>query len=447
MMRERLKSFILVILVAFSLVLAEKILVDEKLWPTGYNFFSIRSNLRKTDHSVTDNLTSPERIIVNTGYQSSRFEYLRNSAEFKGIYDVASDILKTAFSKPVRNITQVSDENWYSVLTGKSIYLTYPTSYSAKTFSGLLGINRTEATFKSFSDIVIEENGNVYINDADSFYKIETSAQEISAIIENVLEADVENQSVINYSFDLNFDKEFGSQKTIVAPMIPIYSDAVSAEVIFAENPVMKDGEINLRTVNQILSAFSVNPNSMWRYTEADGTLVFVENTGILKISTNGILTFTASDTGIKLSSGNSFDTYDNVSAIGEFIDTVNASINQNAEMSITSPLTDDNAHSFTFDYNVGGIPVKYSGTSAVKVTAQNGYITEYSQILRRYNPQGKTGFTPLYIEALDSIIAKYQSSMNQINIKKMFPAYIDDLSAGEITPDWYIEIDNILAE
>ncbi|MBR5809517.1 MAG: hypothetical protein IKY39_05420 [Clostridia bacterium] len=403
--------------------------------------------MKKTDHSAVDNLTAPERIIVNTGYQSSRFEYLKSSPEFKGIYDVASDILKTAFKRPVRNISQVSSESWYSALTGKSIYISYPASYSAKNFAGLLGEGRTEATFKNFSDIVIEENGTVYINDAGTFYKIETSAQDISAIIENVLNADTEDQSVINYSFDLNFDKEFGSQKTILAPMIPIYSDSVSAEVVYAENPVIKDDAFNQRTVNQILTAFSVNPNSTWRYTEADGTLVFVENTGILKISTNGVLTFTASDTGIKLPQQSSSSTYDNASQVALFVDTVNLSINQNAEMSITSPLTEDNAETFTFDYNVDGIPVKYQGNSAVKVRVRNGYITEYSQILRRYNPQNYMGATPLYIEALDNIIAKYQSSMNQINIKKMFPAYIDDLLGGEKSPDWYIEIDNIVAQ
>lgn len=446
MMKERLKSFILVILVAFSLVLAEKILVDEKLWPTGYNFFNIGTNLKKSDHSIADNLTAPERIIVNTGYQSSRFEYLRKSPEFKGIYSVANNILKSAFSKPARNIAQVSAENWYSALTGKSIYLSYPTSYSARNFSGLLGINRNEAAFKNFSDIVIEENGNVYVNDNGTFYKIEAQSQDVPTIIENVLQTDAEKQSVINYSFDLNFDKEFGSQKTILAPMIPIYSDSVSADVVYSENPVIKENEINQRTVNQILSAFSINPNSMWRYTEADGTLVFVENTGILKISTNGILTFSASDAGIKLST-NTTGTFENVSAVAEFIDAVNLSINQNTEMSLTSPLTEDNAHSFTFDYNVNGIPVKYEENNAVKVSVNNGYITEYSQILRRYIPQDYAGSSPLYIEALDNIIAKYQSSMNQINIRKMFPAYIDDMESGEKALDWYIEIDNIIAE
>lgn len=447
MIKERVKSFILITLVIFTLVMAERILVDKKLWPTGYNFFNIGANIRKTDRAAVDNLTTPERIIVNTGYQSSRFEYLRSSDEFKDIFSKANNILKTAFSKSSRDISKVSADSWYSALTGKSLYLSYPTTFSAEIFSDLIGVGEIEAPFKSFSDIVIGESGTVYINDSSTIYKIETSSTEIAEIIQTSLDADTEKQSVINYAFDLNFDKEFGSQKTILSPMIPIYSEVVEAEVIVSENPVIKDDEINQKAVNEILTAFSINPNSMWRYTEADGTLVFVENTGILKISTNGILTFTASDTGISLSNQDSYDTSETVSAIAKFIDNINSAINQGAEMSITSPLTDENIQDFTFDYNVGGIPVKYINKSAVSVTVKNGYITDYSQILRCYKPCGYNDCSPLYIEALDNIIAKYQDSMNQINIKKMLPAYIDDLENGKKTPDWYIEIDNIVAE
>ena len=115
--------------------------------------------------------------------------------------------------------------------------------------------------------------------------------------------------------------------------------------------------------------------------------------------------------------------------------------------MSLTSPLTSTNTSSFTFDYTMGGIPVKYDGTSAVSVTVSNGYITEYSHILRLYTPCGYKEMSPLYFEALDNIIAKYQDSMNQMNIKRMFPAYIDNLESGNKTPDWYIEIDNIVAD
>lgn len=447
MIKERVKSIILVILVIFTLVLAERILVDKKLWPTGYNFFSIGGNSGKTTDSVSDNLLRPDRIIVNTGYQSSRFEYIQNSEDFDKIHSIASDILKTAFKASSKSISQVSADSWYSALTSKSIYLSYPGSFSAKNFAGLMSIENTEATFDNFSDIVIGETGNVYVNDNGVFYKIEVSSSNIAPLIEEVLHKNENLQSVINYSFDLNFDKEFGSQKTILSPMIPIYFDTVEAETVTSENPLFKDGEIDQKTVNSLLSAFSVNPSSTWKYTEADGTVVFVENTGVLKISPNGILTFTATDMGLNLSLQFSANSYETASGVANFIDTVNTAIEQNTEFILTSPLTEATTNQFTFDYSVNGIPVKYYDGNAVSVTVKDGYITEYSQILRRYNSHGYMSQLPMYFEALDLVIAEYQDSMNQINIKKMFPAYIDNGVGRETTPDWYIEIDNVIAE
>ena len=446
-MKERVKSFVLVTLVIFTLVLAERILVDEKLWPTGYNFFSIGTNQKKIEVSVSENLTTPERIIVNTGYQSSRFEYLNNSANFKEIHHIAQEILKEAFKKPAKDISSIPAENWYSVLTAKSIYLPYPCAYSAQNFARLLGVSSTSANFKNFSDIVISNSGSVYINDIDGFYKIDTGILDLSEMLEEATNTDIENQSVINYSFDLNFDKAFGSEKTILSPMIPIYSDSVSANVITASNPISRNGEPNQKIINAILTAFSVNPNSTWRYTEADGTLVFVENNGVLKITPDGVLTFTASDNGILLNQNPFADSFETVTKLASFIDNINSAIDYNIQMSPSSPITIDNIKNFTFDYNIAGIPVKYEGRSAINVTVSSGYITEYSQILRVYNTTGYTGDIPLYIYALDNIIAKYQDSMSQIDITKMFPAYIDDLSLGEKSPDWFIEIDNVVAE
>ena len=446
-MKERVKSFVLVTLVIFTLVLAERILVDEKLWPTGYNFFSIRTTPKKNEVSVSENLITPERIIINTGYQSSRFEYLKNSSEFEEVHETSKKILKEAFQKPSKDISTIPADSWYSILTAKSVYLPYPCAYSAQNFAQFLGLSSTDASFKSFSDIVISNSGSVYINDSDNFYKIDTGILDLAEMIETAANSDTGNQSVINYSFDLNFDKAFGSEKTILSPMIPIYSDSLSANILVASNPITKDGEPNQKTINAILTAFSVNPNSTWRYTEADGTLVFVENNGVLKITPDGILTFTASDTGILLTQNPFADNFEIVTKVASFIDNINSALDYNIQMSPSSPITADNVRTFTFDYNISGIPVKYKNQNAVTVTVSGGYITEYSQILRVYDATGYTGDIPLYIHALDNIILKYQDSMNQIDIKKMFPAYIDDLNLGEKTPDWFIEIDNVIAE
>ncbi len=447
MIKERVKSIILVILVIFTLVLAERILVDKKLWPTGYNFFNIRRISDKTDTSASDSLILPQRIIVNTGYQSSRFEYLRTSEEFEKIHSVASEILNVAFKSTSRNISQISADAWYSALSTKSVYLSYLGSFSAQNFAGLMGIERTEATFNNFCDIVIGETGSVYINDNGTFYKIETARGDIAPIIEDILRQNEDSQSVINYSFDLNFDKEFGSQKTILSPMIPIYFDNVLADAISSENPLLKDGEIDQKIINTLLATFSVNPNSTWRYTEADGTVVYVENTGVLKISPEGILTFTANDAGLGISSQISANAYETASTVANFVGTVNTACDLNTQLNITSSLSGNTTEQFTFDYNISGIPVKFNGRSAVTVTVSNGYITEYSQVLRRYNLSGYRASSPLYFEALDLVIAGYQDSMNQINIRKMFPAYIDDLTISQKHLDWYIEIDNVIAE
>ena len=444
MNKDRVKSIILVILIIFNLVLAEKILVNERLWPSGYNLFNIRSNFRRGTDSVAEYLTLPERIIVNTGYQSSRFEYIRSSGEFGEIYETAKNIIIPALKKPQRDISSVSSEEWYSALTGKSVYLAYPSKFSAQNFAALLGI-QTELSIRGFSDIVIADSGTVFISDTDgnAFYKIDVTSAEITPIIDAAL-AEESDTAVINYSFDLNFDKAFEDQKTFLSPMIPIYSAPVEAEVIESSNPVFRDGEINQKAISGILAAFSINPGTVWRYTEADGSLVFVENTGILKISPDGLLHFSATSGGLALSgaSANSVAT-----DVAELVGKVNSGAGCNADMYLTSPLSYDTTSELSFDYIVGGIPVRFNGINAAHITIRDGRITEYAQILRKYSPCGYTEFSPLYIETLDNIIAKYSGSMSQINITRMFPAYIDTQERGTLSPDWFVDIDNVIAE
>ncbi len=446
MNKERVKSVILALLIIFNLLLAENILADKKLWPSGYNFFSIRSSSGK-DYSIIGHLTLPEKIFVSTGYQSDRFEYMRNSAEFNDIYSEVCEVLKKTFSLPEKSAAPISSDSWYTALSAKSIYLSYPCRFSARSFSELLGISQTEMNFSGFSDIIIGENGSTYIKDdsANAFFRIETAA-DLSKLIGTASENNTDDETVINFSFDLNFDKDFGDQKTFLSPMIPIYSAPVLAETLMPQNPIFRDGEINQRVLSNILSVFSINPNTVRRYTEADGTVVFVENNCILKISAQGVLSYTANNSGIALSSSTS-DTASIVTAISEFISKVNSAAEISADMCITSPLTSDSVQRFTLDYIENGLPVKYNGKNAASLEIKDGCLAEYTQILRVYEHTTNRQMTSLYIEALDSVIADYQSSMNEIHITKMFPAYLDDLSYEEKLPDWYIDIDNVLVQ
>ncbi|MDD6214213.1 MAG: hypothetical protein PUB42_03405 [Firmicutes bacterium] len=450
MNKERIKSGVLIILILSNMVLAGKVLINKKLWPSGYNFFSNFTHVsKKDDTSTAAHLAAPIKIIVNTGYQSSRFDYNRSDGYFSEICDAAGLSFSQAFSQGTAKTTISADE-WYAALTAKSIYFSYPCEYSIQTFSQLLGINCTDSENIVFSNLIISDTGNVYVENSanGTFFKYHTSNADIAPIIAGVRDDNNNEESIINYSFDLNFDKTFGNEKTLLSPLIPVYSAPVSAEKLVAENPLMPStNEFDMSAIEKTLSVFSINTNAVSRYTEADGTLVFVENNGILKISPDGILDFSASDSGIRLTQSESSDLCTTVTALAAFVDEINSSADLQKDMTITSSLADAGETNFSFSYLVNGLPVVYQNRDAVSATVENGRLKKYTQVLRKYSGTNKFSDSPTYIDALDSAILRYQSSMSEIHITKIYLSYIDNLSIGEKNADWYVDIDNVVAQ
>lgn len=441
MKTERIKSIVLILLIITNLVLAEKILVNEKLWLSGYNFFVSTRNLRKKNSfSLSERLSMPEKIIVNTGYQSSRFIFKRDDEYFSSINSAASEIIKSAFSMP-KSVLEISEEDWYSALTAKSLYLNFTSSFTPAVFASLLGISNSDLPDTDFSDIVITENGNVYFGKSGSYYKIPFTSSLVSPIIQTVSLEHSDEESVINYSFDLNFDKNSGEESTVLSPMILIYSEPVTAYTVLPENPIKKDGVTSEKLLGGIITAFGVNKSSARSYTEADGSLVYVENNGILKITEDGILTYTASGNGIKLQKGSES------SKIAAFVDEINLETDIDADLCLSNTQWGDSGQLFEFDYMVEGYPIKYADRSAISATVSNGYLTSYSQVLRKFTITDNLSVSPDFIMALDEIIDAYHGSMAEMRITKMYPAFFDDLSQNEMGIDWHIDVDNILAE
>ncbi|MBE7015468.1 MAG: hypothetical protein E7417_01430 [Ruminococcaceae bacterium] len=444
MKKEHFKNVILITLIITNFMLSQRIFADKKLWLFGYNFFSNIGYTQKNDDLYTTlNLDVPEKIFVNTGYQSSRFCYLRAHDNFEKIYSGIESAILKAFSSPEKNIAPVSEDMWYSVLTGKSFYIVFGGEYSSQLYANLLGVTNTGLNIPAFSHIAISEEGNFYIKDNknNTYFRVNSVSNEIKTMIEQITTENENVESVINYSYELNFDKAFSDQKTFIAPLVAVYPSPLNSSTLWSENPLIKGEEINYSLIEKILSAFSINPNTVRRYTEADGTLVFVENNGILRISTDGTLNFTANDTGIKLPSGKSA-----LVSLSQFIDTINSAYSGRNEMTITSSANTESTD-YSFDYIIQGLPVKFKDKNAVNAKVSGGYLKEYTHILRKYTPTNNYIITPTFIESLDQTILSYQDSMKEIHIMKMYPAYNDSMIPGEIIQDWHIEINDIIAQ
>ena len=470
-MKERIKSVVLVVLIIMNFILGSRVLSTKKLWSDdGYNFFantannsitgiirSIKKHLGGSRVQSETHLESPEIIIINTGYQTSRLALNRSDEEFMQLSELLNEFLISAFSS--QGFVSVRADDFYSALTAKSIYLRYPVDYDSSLFAYLLGVSGADfsQSFTQLRNIVVSADGSVFIEDSASasFYRCATglSTQELNSAIDAHISDDDGQASVINYAFDLGFDKSFGNQKAILSPMIPIYSDELQVETIRAQSPVTaSDDVLNEPFINDILRLFNMKLNVLRRHTEVDGTVVFVENNSILKISPSGIIDYTAKENGVLLSKNNYTTQSGAVSAIAGFVDSVNNAVGADAMMQLSSKLTTSelsgSAFTVTLDYLANGLPVSIKNSdfeNAVTVNIDNGRITRYRHILRSYTPTARLSTVSNYINALDEAIARYQNQLNEIEISTMEVVYYDDCTDGEKLPAWDVGVKEIV--
>lgn len=466
MKKEHIKNIVLAVLVVMNLVLGSNILLNKKLWPSGYNFFNIenfpvikwfvkkedvKSSFEKAVH-----LTMPEKIIFNTGDQSTRFSVNSNNKEYNAIIEYCNDVLNSAFSCQEDKVIEISSDEWFSSLLTKSIYLSYYTEYESELFANFLGMRETGVSSKvnTFSNVVISlsDNVSVYIEDIDSekYYRIKTGKRfdEFKSVVSEMINEqnnDNLSESAINYSFDLNFDKAFGEQRTIISSMVPIYSHPQKVPVVYAKNIFANEGKIENETMNAIAQIFNVNSNTVNRYTEADETVVYVSNNATLKIHTNGILEYKARDNGIQLT--NSGGSYNVISKLNEFVGKVNDASGSNNSIYLSSKAA-GGENIITFDYVCEGMPVNIEMgdmKNAIYCVVSEGYIKEYKHIIREYEKTEDYITTPEYITAVDETIQKYSDINSEITINKLYLAYNDNGKAQSLSADWNAEVDAVI--
>lgn len=465
MKREHIKTIALTMLVILNLVLGSNILLDKKLWPSGYNFFNIdnfslngwfsKTSDEKIEFQKIVHLTLPAKIIFNTGDQATRFSVNSNNAEYNTIIEYCNEILGTGLKVSADKIIEITDEEWFSNLMSESIYLNYYTVYDTDLFANFLGMRNTEVSskVKSFSNVVISlaDNVAVYVEDIETnkYYKIKTGRRfaDFKEIAENIVankDDNISKEYAINYSFDLNFDKAFGEQKTIIDSMVPIYSN-VSRVPVVVSNQVLMDGGNTI--INELAKVFNVKANTARRYTEADETIVYVENNATLKIHSNGMIEYKARDNGIQLS--NSGGKYNDISKLNEFVGRINRIIGINDSIYLSSKATRDE-NIITFDYVCEGMPVKIDiddMKNAVYCEIADGYIKEYKHIIKDYEKNGEYFETPEYIYAVDNTIQKYSALTGEIKINNLYLAYNDDGQYNTLSADWNVEVESVIVE
>ncbi len=473
MKKERIKSIVLIALVISSLVLTGQIWFNEELWPEGYNFFVNISNSAQTklarifgmgeeNKAVRTSIASPTYLAA---YMVRDFDHAitvvdTTSPSYSVINDYVSDAILNAMSTDTKKMTKVDEDAWRKALFTRGFYVDYGIDYNTATFSQIFGAAQPTVVqdisavrrFIITAEDTLAGDVSVYIADESKseFYKISTNLDK-SVFNENLKILAPDATPKKRFSFFINADVPTGiAGEAIFAPYLILNEESVSRNVINSTNPVLKDGEIDIsmNMTEKLLKAFLINPRTAIKYVDADANVIYVQSKNTLKISSNGVLSYTTVEGGKGLALEGVTQTSNTAQilsgaagVVGKVCSTI---INNDSLQLYLSNLTESqNYLKASFDYSYDGVPIvfgdEFDAHSAIEMEFEGGYLKSYRQILRRYSASEETTLTePTYDAKIFDSLSEEEKMQG---IEKLFEAYDDDGSEGEKKSSWFVKI------
>ena len=475
-MKERIKSFVLALLVLLSIGLTSITWIDERLWPDGYSLFVnvkewpvIRSFFKDSYSLPVENLSKARKIVVADGLGSSAVFY-NGDKIFNDVYgDIAN--LMSEFAKggvEVESTTLLTKENVRQMLNEQIMYayVNYSVAMPARFFCQLMGTAESDA-FSGISlvrDFFVLPTGEGSLellavdSETENVMRYALKYEKTNGLIDKFMNY-AENVDPDNYcimALQMNMDivspDDVVKTKTLLDSFLVLdsASTAVTEKAeIESENP-LKDS-----IPEEVIKCFSYNPNSLYRYVDGDGTTVYLENDSSLKIYKNGIIEYEAvsKEYGIPITGGTSL--YNMLNSATEFAGRVYSSASSDSEFPVNVSgdirLENGDEVEFLFDYYYKGTPVATATDSgmkhAVEITVSGGRIVKFRMLIRSYKDSGRNrDFINIY-EAIDKVAAIYSGAETAVKIEDMFPAYIEEGENKYLVPCWvsYVEGERIV--
>ncbi len=448
MKKETLKTIILTLLIFSSVILSIQIWFVNPAWTQTYSLASFFTAWKpEKDDGLNINVTgafnsvfSPRAYVFT--YNDGRLFFSTTEQEGSAIRDVYNTAIKTAFS--AENAVFVTENDWQTMLKSNSIYADYSVPVSINALFDFLG-GTTEPSFAltSFNQTVITFDQiltNAYICFRNSTTNQQmritlTDAQEIRNIFEQYKERSKEDYA---YAFEMNLDKKMNEtavqQKVlmnsyILVPLEPVTMNTIRREAV----------TFSQQTIDGLLELFGYNPKTARKFTESNGTILFVDNKSTLKLnSETGYVEYIAEkDDGLALPGDGNLSSI--ASGCGKLLDNIyNLFVmDPNVTLFINSPLDTENAerYTITFDYLFNGNSIQ-NDTHSCKIVVSGGEILEFYATIKNYQMVA-VGNQENAQDVLDTLYTNLNQDALLIN--NLYTGYID--APGEMPLCWRAEV------
>lgn len=479
MNKERIKSFILILLIVNSINLTLQMWFDSNLWNREVFWdalkdtpvigdiivFFDKDNDEYIGEQLYDKTMKPRRVVVNGG--GAREVYLKESENYNEAIQYVDDILSGLSSKNV-TVDSIPYEEWKNLFKTKSLYVDYGYKMDSANLNKMYGMSSSSGKFTQASGfsgfIVVPDTATgrctvCMLNESNNTvtrYIFSADTKILQSFIEQTTYQKQQNDT---FAFEINLDvltsaEDNVERKVAFSPLtlltIPTENET---NAVLQNNGAFANYEKFEEFAERTLNVFGYTASSLRKNVKNDGTITFVENNATITFYYDGTIEYNAvsKENGLRLSTGNTSAkqaVHDVLNIAGRVWE--NSGIDaKNLDYHLVSDLSDNSESIYTvkLDNMYNGTTINYSTVTnnAVLAEVEEGYITKLVIHLSDITETGQSTESAPVLMAIDTVYASYGRS--GMIIDDAYRCYDFDES-GRGTAKWVFKIrgdENIL--
>ncbi len=443
MNKERIKSFILILLILNSIQLTAQMWFDSNLWPAGYgvmdsfrnsafvrtitSFFD-KDNRNITGEQLYKKAMKPRRIIVNGG--GAREVYLKESDYYNDAIQFIEVIMADLKEASV-TVSEITYDEWKNLFKTKSLYVDYGYIMDTDNINKLYGMTGSAEKFRqtsNFSGFILipdelTETCTICMLDETNNTVVEHKfSSDVSGLVSFIEDCTYQKQQNDAFAFEINLDTSTVAEDEVqrnvsFSPLalLTIPTEVEREFVLMTENIFESSDELEAFS-ERALSIFGHNASLLRKKVQNDGTIIFVENNATIKFYSDGTIEYSAvsRENGLKMSDG-SLGCYQAVCDVLNVAGLVwnEADIDAgNLDFQVVSDLVDKKSNKYTvkIDNVYNGIAINFQNTcnNAIVAEVEEGYITKFVIHLSQISEMDKKKENgPVHL-AIDTLYEEY---------------------------------------
>ncbi|MEE1043213.1 MAG: hypothetical protein UH854_04545, partial [Clostridia bacterium] len=317
--KERIKSFILILLILNSIQLTVQMWFDSNLWPSGYGFLdqvkhsAFVSTITSFFGDGQDNLSGeqlyiktmkPRRIIVNGG--GAREVYLKESEYYNEAMNFVDSIMSDIKSSDV-SVAEISYDDWKNMFKTKSLYVDYGYIMDAENLNKLYGTTGNAGKFKQaygFSGYVLIPDtltGTCIVsmlNEEDNTVVEHRFSSDGTRLLEFIENCTYQKQQNDAFAFEINLDTSTETEDEVkrnvaFSPLVLLTIPTEIEKIPTLETKEVFESAEELDEFSErALSIFGHNASALRKTVQNDGSITFVENNATIKFHYDGTIEY-----------------------------------------------------------------------------------------------------------------------------------------------------------